>query len=79
MAERVSRAGQGRSFPFSALPHLAALLERQREQTSVLERRLGIIVPTVFHRTGRPVRSYLDAWRASCRRAAVVKRMGSRR
>jgi integrase len=71
-----TKSGAGRTFPFSALPELAALLARQREQTSALERRLGVIVPSVFHREGKPIRSYLDAWRAACQRAAVVKRGG---
>lgn len=69
-----TKSDQGRTFPFSALPELAALLDRQREHTSALERRLGVIVPTVFHRNGKPIRSYLDAWRAACKRAAVSKR-----
>jgi len=33
-------------------------------------------VPYVFHRSGRPIRSYLDAWRMACKRAAAVKRDG---
>jgi integrase len=69
-----TKSDQGRSFPFSALPDLAALLERQREHTSATERLLGLIVPTVFHRNGRPILAYLDGWRAACKRAAVVKR-----
>jgi integrase len=60
----------------TGLPELAALLDRQREYTSAVERRLGIIVPTVFHRNGKPTRSYLDGWRAASKRAAVVKRDG---
>jgi len=52
---------QGRTFPFSALPELAALLERQREHTSEVERRLGRIVSTVFHRNGRPFAAILTA------------------
>ncbi len=71
-----TKSDQGRSFPFTALPELADLLDRQREHTSAVERRLGVIAPTVFHRNGRPILSYLDAWRAACKRAAVVKRDG---
>jgi integrase len=71
-----TKSGEGRTFPFSALPELVALLEQQREHTSAIERRLGIIVPTVFHRNGRPIRAYLDGWRVACKRAAVVKRGG---
>jgi integrase len=35
-----------------------------------------VIVPSVFHRNGRPILAYLDGWRAACKRAAVVKRGG---
>jgi integrase len=53
---------------------LADLLQHQREHTSDVEHRLGVIVTTVFHRNGKPIRAYLDAWRAACKRAAVEKR-----
>ena len=69
-----TKSDQGRTFPFAALPELAALLQRQREHTSDVERRLGVIVLTVFHRDGKPIKSYHGAWRAACQRAAVVKR-----
>ena len=55
---------------------LAALLQRQCEHSSVAERRLGQIVSHVFHRNGKPVRSYYGAWKAACKRAAIVKRDG---
>jgi integrase len=71
-----TKSDQGRTFPFAALPELAALLQGQREHTSVVERRLGQLVPHVFHRNGKPVRSYYGAWRAACKRAAIVKRDG---
>ena len=71
-----TKSREGRTFPFTALPELTALLERQREHTSAVERGLGIIVPTVFHRNGKPIRAYLDGWRAACKRAAVTKRGG---
>jgi integrase len=71
-----TKSDQGRSFPFSALPELAALVQRQREHTDAVERQLGMIVPTVFHRNGRPIRAYLDGWRAACKRASTVQRHG---
>ena len=52
------------------------LLDRQRDHTRAVERRLGIIVPTVFHRNGRPILAYLDGWRAACQRASTHKRDG---
>ena len=69
-----TKSDQGRTFPFGALPELATLLQQQREHTSDVERRLGQVTPYVFHRNGKPIRSYYDAWRAACKRAAVEKR-----
>jgi hypothetical protein len=60
-----TKSDQGGTFAFAALPELVALLERQREHTSAIERRLGVIVSTVFHRNGRPILAYLDGWRAT--------------
>lgn len=71
-----TKSDQGRVFPFGALPELAALIQRQREQTSQTERRLGQVIPYVFHRNGKPVRTCYKAWRAACKRAAIVKRDG---
>ena len=71
-----TKSDQGRSFPFAALPELATLLQRQREHTEIVERRAGAIVANVFHRNGRPIRSYHAAWWAACKRASVVKRDG---
>jgi integrase len=33
-------------------------------------------VPHIFHRNGKPIRSYYGAWRAACKRAAIAKRDG---
>jgi integrase len=58
-------------FPFVAHPRLDALIRAQRESTTALERETGQIIPFVFHRGGRPIRSFLDAWQTACKRAAV--------
>jgi integrase len=76
LEENTTKSGKGRTFPFSALPDLAALLEWQRAHTDAVERLLGLIVPTVFHRNGKPILAYLDAWRSACKRASTVKRGG---
>jgi len=65
-----TKTGEGRVFPFGVLPALKALLERQREVTAAAERRLGAIIPWVFHRDGRPIRDFHKVWRAACERAA---------
>ena len=63
---------EGREFPTTALPELALLLEEQRERTRKLERQIGTLIPWVFHRDGRAIRSFRTAWRNACRRAGVV-------
>jgi integrase len=65
---------EGRMFPFSALPALEALLREQRERTTALERRRGVIIPFVFHCWGKQIRNFHEAWRAACDRAKVEGR-----
>ena len=62
-------------FPFSAWPRLAKLLRLQRERTSALEREQGRLIPWVFHRNGKPIRSFHNAWREACKRARVPGRL----
>jgi integrase len=71
-----AKTPDGRTFPFGVLPALQALLERQRAITRTVERRTGQLVPYVFHRDGKPIRSYYDAWRSACTRAASRTRNG---
>jgi integrase len=63
---------EGREFPVSALPELAALLARQRELTTATEREVGAVIPYVFHRYGKPIRDFREAWRNACRQAGLV-------
>lgn len=71
----VTKNRDGREFPISALPPLAELLSRQREHTDDVERRGQRIVPYVFHRNGKPIRSYSGAWDAACTKAGVDGRL----
>ena len=64
---------EARTFPFAALPELAELLQRQRDYTTTIEREAGQIIPWVFHRAGRPIKSFHEAWANACRRAGVVR------
>lgn len=66
-----SKNSEARTFPFAALPHLAQLLQEQRERTRALERRTGQIVPSVFHRDGASIKSMRTAWDAACTRAGL--------
>jgi integrase len=62
---------EGRSFPFTALPSLERLLIEQRERTDEVERRTAAIVPWVFHRAGKPIRTMRRAWKGAGERAGI--------
>ncbi len=62
-----SKNREARTFPFTALPSLAALLRRQREIATALERDTGRHVSHVFNRDGDPIKSYRRAWLSACR------------
>ncbi len=65
----------GRTFPM--IPELRALLEAQRATTDALQKKIGAIVPWVFHRTkrGRPMQGFIKAWRAACLAASLPGRI----
>jgi integrase len=64
---------EGRMFPLT--PMLRAVLERQRERTDAFQRSTGEIYPAVFHREGRPIKSFRRAWLTACRRAGLTGRI----
>lgn len=65
---------EARIFPFKASPELASLLTIQRQLTSIVERETEQIVQWVFHRRGRPIRSFHYTWRQACRDAGCPGR-----
>jgi integrase len=69
-----TKTGEGRTFPFAALPPLRALLERQRERATAYAKRTGQLVPWVFHHDGARIQEFYTAWHGACRRASIVKR-----
>lgn len=71
LAPGTTKNDEGPEFPFGALPPLEALLTSQRSLTRALERERGTIVPHVFHRDGKPIRSIRGAWDAACERAGL--------
>jgi integrase len=66
-----TKNGDGRMFPLGAT--LRAVLERQREETEALAVKTGRIVPWIFHRNGRPIRSLRRAWTTACLRAGFAQ------
>ncbi len=66
-----TKNGDGRVFPFGVLPELKALLRQQQE----CAKELGLIVPWVFHRDGKPLGSFRKAWMSACRAAGLPGRL----
>lgn len=68
-----TKNGEGRTFPMTA--DLRVVLERQRGMTQELQRRQGIVCRKVFHRTGKPIKSFRAAFRTACREAGCPGRL----
>jgi len=64
---------EGRTFPM--FPELRAVLEAQRAYTDTVQREQGCIIPWVFHRHGKPIRSFRRSWRTACRLAGQPGRI----
>lgn len=64
---------EARTFPLTT--ELRALLEAQRAATDAVQRDLGRIIPHVFHRKGKPIRSFRKAWSTACTAAGVPGRI----
>src|SRR5215472_6976846 len=68
-----TKNGEGRQFPLT--PALRAVLQRQHERTVAMEKATHTIIPWVFHRDGRPIKSFRRAWLTACHRAGVLGRV----
>src|SRR2546427_1943105 len=64
---------KGRMFPL--IPQLRAVLEEQKAHTAALEREQARIISAMFHRAGKPIRSFYGAWRTACTAAGVPGRI----
>ena len=64
---------EGRVFPFTA--ELRDLLEAQRRLTDQLQRERGTVIPWVFHRNGRRIRSFKGAWATATTKAHLPGRI----
>ncbi len=64
---------EGRQFPLT--PDLRAVLERQRNRTVAEEKTTGAVIPGMFHRSGRPIKSFRRAWVSACKKAGIPERI----
>src|SRR5262249_28850990 len=62
-----TKNGEGRTFPMTR--ELRQVLEQQRAITENLQRQLKVVCPRVFHRSGRPIKSFRVAFRSACKEA----------
>lgn len=62
-----TKNGQGRMF--ALIPELRAVLQEQREHTTLVEQATGQVVPWVFHRSGKPITSIRKACDKACAEA----------
>jgi integrase len=68
-----TKNGDGRAFPMTQ--ELRMLLMAQREYTDAVQRKIGSIIPHVFHRNGRPILFFHKAWRNACAAAGCPGRI----
>lgn len=64
---------EGRVFPFTR--ELREVLQQQKAVTDHVRRRDGVVCPQVFHRGGRPVRSFRRAFKSACAAAGCPGRL----
>jgi integrase len=67
------KTGEPRAFPL--LPELRTVLEAQRAYTDQVERERGWIVPWVFHRRGKPIRTMQVSWEKARKEAGLPNRL----
>jgi integrase len=68
-----TKNGEGRMFPLT--PMLREALERQVQKTEALQRAKGIIIPWLFHREGKPIKTFRRSWITACIKAGFGKRI----
>ncbi len=68
-----TKNGEGRTFPFT--DELWEILRGQKAVCDELQRGSGTICPWVFHRNGRPIKSFRVAWQNACLQAGCPGRL----
>jgi integrase len=70
-----TKNSDGRTFPLDVLPALVEVLRSQRAYTDVYDQVEGKPVPWVFHRAGRPIKDFREAWERACEKAKLARRI----
>ncbi len=70
-----TKNNEGRMFPISTVPRLRDVLARQLARTESVEKATDRIIPWLFHRNGKPIKSFRRAWRTACKNAEVPGRI----
>jgi len=68
-----TKNGEGRTFPMTR--DLREVLEGQKAITENLQRQCKVVCPRVFHRSGRPIKSFRVAFRTACAGAGCPGRV----
>jgi integrase len=68
-----TKNGEGRTFPMTR--DLREVLDHQRAITEILQRRHKVVCRSVFHRAGRPIKSFRVAFRTACVKAGCPGRV----
>jgi site-specific recombinase XerD len=82
-----TKNSEGRNFPFTL--RLREIIEQQLEHTKAVEKATGRIIPWLFHRHGRQIRTFRRSWLSACCRAGLgteirsangklIKKLGNR-
>jgi len=66
-----TKNGEGRQFPLTSA--LRAILEAQVAATEAIEKRTNRIIPWLFHRNGKPIKSFRRAWLTACLKAGFAR------
>ena len=78
---------EGRNFPLTV--RLREIIEQQLESTKALEKATGRIIPWLFHRNGKQIKTFRRSWLTACVKAGlgteirsangkVLKKIGNR-
>ncbi len=68
-----TKNSEARTFPMTG--ELRALLETQRSRTNALQKKLGIVIPWVFHRQGQRIKDFRGSWKSACLKAGCPGRI----